>query len=171
MTRVTRSAMRWVAAILVLAASHLEPVAAQQGSVAADTVLIEIREARMIPGEGYARMQSLRDGAPAYVGASPIVSDGDITAAEAWLANGQVMLVLQLTPDGEARLNAFTNTSREVHMAILVRGQLANALPVHGPISYDDRMNIVLELPPAMADDVIATVEARWEPIPRQAPK
>src|SRR5690606_21393386 len=119
MTRVTQSAMRWVAAVLVLAASHFEPVAAQQGSVAGDTVLIEIREPRMIPGEGDARMQSLRDGAPSYVGASPIVSDCDITAAEAWLANGRVMLVLQLSRDGEARLNAFTNTNREVHMAIL----------------------------------------------------
>jgi hypothetical protein len=133
------------------------------GQGAQPAPIIELRLAREASAPGFVRMEFLAQRGGVYVAKGSILSDDDIKHIHVERTAKGLLLDVHYSPEAGARLREATAESvGRLHIAVLIKSRLAIAAPIMSPAGALGQVTISLDLPPKSAEEIAASIAARW---------
>jgi hypothetical protein len=126
--------------------------------------LLEIRLAQTEQAPGFDLMRALGPGQNLFVSRDIIISDADVLAADASVADGDLSLVIFLTESGKSRLLEATGNNIGQYLAVLIDGRLSFSGEIRSAVGRHE-VRLSLEpsrLPNQAVNAYIQRFNARW---------
>jgi preprotein translocase subunit SecD len=132
-----------------------DPIAHQQP-------ILQLRLAQETPRPGFVRMEFLGRTGGVYVAERSVVSDDGIEHIDVEPTADGLLLDVQFSPEGAARLAEATRAAVGLHLAVLATSRLVGAARIVGPLSGERRVTMEFHAPPELAQAIAASIAARW---------
>lgn len=125
--------------------------------------LIQVRLARETPTSGYRLMAAANAPQGIYVSERAGLSDVDIEHAHGYVRDNGLVLDVQFTEAGVARLAQMAQVDRSDRIAVIIGSQLVAVSVIKDPrVLSARRVQIGIDLPKEEAEEMASAVAARW---------
>lgn len=123
---------------------------------------IGFRLASTSPATGRQPMKLAAGDTTFYVSDSSVLSDEDIVSVRRLPSPDKLLLDVQLTPEGSARLKNATSSHIGERLALVIDSRLLSAPLIKTAVGGEKLMVGAVNLPKELVTEAASTVEARW---------